>query len=1317
MSNIRKLLQRLKTLLWTALTLLTLMAAIVVGVGKLLMPYSAHYQPEFEAWLTKAFNQPVKVESFTGEWKAFGPRISLQGVTLMPDDKRSEIAINRAALDIKPLNALIPGRPLYSFRIIGADLALERTADGRYELSGLGVSKSGSSKNSNPGLRDVALNGEVRLQDVSLSYDDPEREIHLVLSNVNGRLKMDNRRMAAEIQARVTDRDRRRVVGDLDAVVQVELDSRQKATGALWHIKTGELMLAGLVRQLPHHPLLPASGRLNAEFWGEWQLGQPQEMQGVIDLREAQLASQSGPLVIDHLNSHFSFQIEERRNWRLDLSDLTVEYAGVEWQSQRFSLARNISRGLGLWVTADYVELDYPLQLTQRIMASYGTPWPAAIPKRAQGSVADLDLVLDAGWQLKKAHGQLTNGHFWNWEKGPDIEGIDARVDLHDGAGNVEFGGPSVTLDWLSVFRRPLQVAMTDCSLEVFWVKKIDWQFDLNSCHVENDDLSVSGRVRMASSEGKPVVDINVAMERGDISRFGDYWPENVMSRKTLHWLRTSLLSGHITNGRYSMSGDMDDFPFTDQKGRLQAIAPIKNADIRYADGWPHIKGVDATAEFEGLGMYAEGRVGNTAGAMVDKVSAGIDSFRKPVLDLHYQTSTPLPVLVSFIKQTPLLDGLALNPDQFEFSGPSEITGHLNMRLGKAAESLTVNGQLQLQENQFTDQVSGTVLSGIKGTLHYDRDGLKATGLASSYKDTPVTLDIISDWDADEVFRTSLHGTLPVEKVIPDELFEREPLFSRASGISDWDISLSVASAPGRDERETWLEIYSGLEGVSIDMPAPLAKAAELSWPVRVRYPISAGAHVLSADVEDRLQLKMELSKEDAKPIRAALELGGKVKDLPAQGLFTVGGTAPVFDLDNWIDLIVDRFSENQDEDGLALKYASINAGQIMVFNRQFDNVGMAMKYDDGVITGSFDGQEIYGSVRYYKNEEDSHSMTGEFERLIMPDPVAGGMTMESDPSALPEMHFFSKEFSYLGLDLGETRIEGYPVKNGFHIESVEAQSPSLIVSARGDWLRDDAGERSDFDIRITAENLGTVLEAMDISSAMQGGQTLVNFDAWWEGPPAAFALERLNGDMDLSVVHGNILTASAGAGRMLGLLSLSELPRRLAMDFRDVFDEGFSFDEAKGSMHFENGISYTDDLVLSSTAAEISIVGNTDLVAQTFDYEFAVRPGVSKTLPVIGAIAGGPAGAAAGLALQAMLRDALGEAAEARYTIRGPWTDAQVEPVEKQPKNNKTDAGEDPRVDPSMEPEVQPDTPPVIKQGEPTDSGDNSPEDENKHD
>jgi uncharacterized protein (TIGR02099 family) len=1270
MSKFLKFFRRLRTLLWTALTLLTVLAAVVVGVGKLLMPYSVHYQPELEAWLSKSFNQPVKIESFSGEWKAFGPRIRLRGLTLMPEGMRSEIAINRAALDIKPLNALIPGRPLYSFRIIGADLALVRTSDGRYVLSGLGVSNTGSGKEPSPGLRDVVLNGEVRLQDIGLSFDDPERGIHLVLSNVNGRLTADGRQVSAEIRASITDRDKQRVVGDLDATAQVRLDSEQHLAEAQWHVKTGELILKELVRQLPSHPLVPVAGRVNAEVWGEWQQGSPQEMQGVIDLRDAQLSSQTGPLIVDHLNSRFNFQFTERKNWRLDLSDASVIYAGEEWQSERFSVARNLSQDLGLWVSSDYLELEYPLLLTQRIIANYNTRWPAAIPKRAQGGVTDLDFILDAKWRLIMARGQLENGRFWGWDKGPDIEGIDAQIDLDTGVGDVSFGGASVKLDWLTTFRRPVIARFNDCKLEVQWRNKSDWQFDLNYCEVENDDISAQARVRMAWGEGKPDVDINVAMTRGDISRFGDYWPENVMNKKTLSWLRASLLSGQILDGRYSMVGDLDNYPFLNHDGRMQAIAPASNVNIQYADNWPHANQVDGTAYFEGRGMWVEGKIGDAVGLVVDRVTASIDDFKKPVLDVTYHAATQLPGLIRFIRNTPLLDGLALNPDQFVFEGETEINGHIHMLLGGSEEPMQVEGSLLLNGNQFTDLVSGVVISGISGSLDYTRDGLKATGLPGFFRGFPVSLDIASNWAAEEVFRVHVSGDLPVDRVVPDDLFELEPLFYRATGTTHWDIALSVASVQGHEDREVWLEIYSGLKGVSIDLPAPMAKSDDVSWPLLVRYPIVAHQHILTADLPGRMQLEMELSKEDSRPVRAAIELGGKVEALPEPGFFSVNGATSNFDLEGWTDLAIDRFSGQGETDGLTLKSARVNAGRISVFDRQFDDVGLWMTYEDGIINGTFDGKDINGTVRYYKNDEGSHSMSGEFERLIMPDPAAEGMTVETNPADLPEMHFYCKQFGYLGMDLGETRIEGYPVSNGFHIESVEAQSNSFIFNARGDWTSDEQGERSDFNIRISSESLGSVLEAMDISSAMRGGQTLVHFDAWWEGTPAAFALKDLNGDMDISVVQGNLLTADSGAGRMLGLLSLTELPRRLAMDFRDVFDEGFSFDEARGTMRFENGNSYTDDLLLSSTAAEITIVGSTDLVAQTFDYEFAVRPGVSKTLPVIGAIAGGPIGAAAGLALQALFRDALGEAAEARYTIQGPWEDPLILPVGKQPRN-----------------------------------------------
>ena len=51
--------------------------------------------------------------------------------------------------------------------------------------------------------------------------------------------------------------------------------------------------------------------------------------------------------------------------------------------------------------------------------------------------------------------------------------------------------------------------------------------------------------------------------------------------------------------------------------------------------------------------------------------------------------------------------------------------------------------------------------------------------------------------------------------------------------------------------------------------------------------------------------------------------------------------------------------------------------------------------------------------------------------------------------------------------------------------------------------------------------------------------------------------------------------------------------------------------------------------------------------------------------LPLIGALAAGPPGAAAGLALQGLLHDELAEASRVSYTITGSWDEPEIEPVE----------------------------------------------------
>jgi uncharacterized protein YhdP len=324
----------------------------------------------------------------------------------------------------------------------------------------------------------------------------------------------------------------------------------------------------------------------------------------------------------------------------------------------------------------------------------------------------------------------------------------------------------------------------------------------------------------------------------------------------------------------------------------------------------------------------------------------------------------------------------------------------------------------------------------------------------------------------------------------------------------------------------------------------------------------------------------------------------------------------------------------------------------------------LTLSVDASDIRAEFSSADIDGKVRL-TTSGGPRSLSAEFERLALGEPLSTGVGMDMNPADVPAVHLFANSLRYANIELGETRIEAYPIANGFHFEKIDATSDRLKLQASGDWLTDEQGQRSDFDIHIASESLGDFLQSMDIASPVQGGQTLVNFNAWWPGPPAAFALSRLNGQLEFSVVGGNITGASAGGGRLLGLLSVQALPKRLALDFRDVFDTGFSFDEATGTFEMKNGTATTDNVLLRSSSANISVSGRTDLVAKEYDQLLTIRPGVGNTLPIIGALAAGPGGAAAGLALQGLLQEPLAEATQVQYAVTGSWEDPKIEPVD----------------------------------------------------
>jgi len=176
-----------------------------------------------------------------------------------------------------------------------------------------------------------------------------------------------------------------------------------------------------------------------------------------------------------------------------------------------------------------------------------------------------------------------------------------------------------------------------------------------------------------------------------------------------------------------------------------------------------------------------------------------------------------------------------------------------------------------------------------------------------------------------------------------------------------------------------------------------------------------------------------------------------------------------------------------------------------------------------------------------------------------------------------------------------------------------------------------------------------------------------------------------LSGTLRVNVGAGQFTKLDPGVGRLLGVLSLQALPRRISLDFRDVFSEGFAFDAIQGSVRIGGGIMHTENLLLSGPAAKVTFVGDVDLERETQLLSVRVQPSLSTTIsagagaaavallaanPLVGAAVG-----AGALLAQKVMQDPIEQLFSYEYSVRGSWSEPVVERMARRPVARAGDA------------------------------------------
>ena len=169
-----------------------------------------------------------------------------------------------------------------------------------------------------------------------------------------------------------------------------------------------------------------------------------------------------------------------------------------------------------------------------------------------------------------------------------------------------------------------------------------------------------------------------------------------------------------------------------------------------------------------------------------------------------------------------------------------------------------------------------------------------------------------------------------------------------------------------------------------------------------------------------------------------------------------------------------------------------------------------------------------------------------------------------------------------------------------------------------------------------------------------------------WAGAPLNLDYPSLSGRFNMDMGKGQFLRADPGVARLLGVLSLQSLPRRLLLDFRDVFSDGFEFNYVRGDVTTEQGIARSDNLQMKGAVAAVLMDGSTDIARETQKIKVLVIPELDTGAATLLTALANPIAGLYTLVASTLLRQPLQDASTQELLVEGTWQAPKVSKIDR---------------------------------------------------
>jgi uncharacterized protein (TIGR02099 family) len=1255
---------------------------------------------EIASYLSRQLGHPVDIESISTGWDGWNPEVTVRGLSVRDRMGASTLPL----LELPAVTGVIAWTSLplarLQFKELSIDrprLAIRRDTAGRIHVAGIEIDPDAQADDS--GFADWLLRQRrIVVRDALITWNDDRRNApQLVLDRVQ--FRMEN--AFGRHRIGLTGTPPPEIADPIDVRADLAGDSLrdwQHAKGDLY-VRLDYADLAAWSEWLPL-PVPMQSGKGALRTWFGIADGVVESVVGDLELEDVRtrLRADLPELDLVHVAGHVGWK-QDATTRELSARALTVTPRNAPPMAPLdFALAYRVD---GQGRSVDGAARVDRLELEPLAAIAANLPLPAAM-RQQLAHQAPRGTLTEATYDWKgpadapetfRAHASLQNLGVRPEGDRPGVLGLSGVLEATQKGGSVRVDSRNLTLAIPAVFAQP--ITLDTLVADAVWERTGD-AIAVRGTVGEAANADLAGGATFAwqsAAKGPGSIDLDAKVQRADARHIDRYIPLH-LSATVRTWLARAIPQGSGSDGRIVLKGDLAEFPFpTGRNGQFLVTAKVKGATLDYARDWPPIADIDAELRFEGARMLVQASRGRSLGATIGRTTAEIPDLRSPRLRVDGEASGATSDFLAFVARSPVAGWIDRATDGFAATGNGKLALRFDLSLTDSAHS--VAGEYQLLGNQLR-MPGAPELAQLTGTLRFTNREMRAGDLAFETLGGPARASFVAGGDKLVVNASGTAHIAQVRNAFPSRWLDR------ASGTAEWKLAVD-----GRSERAGWI-LESSLKGTAIDLPAPIGKVADAALPFRAEsrpLPGGTGRDQLRVDYGSVARVIADRRVRDGEAVaeRVLVLLGRSMArgGEPERAGIAVRGDVDAVNVDDWIALarIWDVPAGGSADGGGALELTSLDlsAREMDLAGRGFHGTTLAARRSGGDWRLTLASKELEGTATWEPRSTKfaNGRVVARLARVALPGP--GQMegwhgaprtpTPRGEDSAntWPEIDLVAERYIGRRGDLGRLELLAKPQGTDWRIERLALVNDAGTLTADGWWHSRGRDQQTRFDVALDVKDAAAYLAHFGLPDAVKGAPTKIEGQLSWNGSPDEFDYLTLGGAFKVHVGPGQFTKIEPGIGKLLGVLSLQALPRRITLDFRDVFSDGFAFDTIAGNVRIGNGIMHTENLQLNGPAAKVMITGDVDLKNETQKLSVVVQPSLATSVsagagaaavlllahPVVAAAVG-----AGTLLAQKVMKDPIEQIFSYEYAVRGSWEEPLVDRVQRNRLGTSADAG-----------------------------------------